>query len=91
MNIRKIRFLREVMVTDAQGQDTIKMEFSYDRDLDRTPHFFEVPASEIRKARALYAAWGGRRAEGYRQGTTVKGPWIPFIQSKSMRRQNGDH
>lgn len=91
MNIRKIRFLRERLVTDTRGQDTIKMEYSYDSDLDRTPHFFEVPAPELRKARALYAAWGGKRTAGDRVGTTVEGPWIPFIQLKSMWRQNGDH
>lgn len=91
MNIQKVRFLREVLVTDAKGHDTITMEFSYDSDLERTPHFFEVPAQDVPKARSLYAAWGGRRTVGHRQGTTVNGPWIPFIQSKSMWRQNGNH
>ncbi len=42
------------------------------------------------EARALYLAWGGSRSEGYRIGTTVKGPWVPSVQSKSIWRKNGN-
>ena len=30
MNIKRIRFLREILAADPQGRDTISLEFSYD-------------------------------------------------------------
>ncbi len=77
-------------MTDAQGRDTISMEFSYDSGTGSAPYFLAVPVEYISQARALYQAWGGSREEGERVGTTVNGPWIPFIQSKGNRRKNGN-
>lgn len=90
MNIQRIRYLREVLVADDKGKDTIGMEFSYDSGVGQAPHFLGVPDADLAQARALYAAWGGSRPEGDRKGTIVKGPWIPFIQSKSIWRKNGN-
>jgi hypothetical protein len=73
MDIQRIRFLREVLVTNTKGQQSITMEFSYDSG-ERPPRFFGVPDDDVSRARALYVAWGGSRPEGYRRGTTVKSP-----------------
>ncbi len=90
MDIKRVRFLREVVVTDAQGRDTISLEFSYDSGVGRAPYFLAVPVEQISQARSLYHAWGGSRQAGERVGTTVRGPWIPSIQSKGNRSKNGD-
>ncbi len=91
MHIERIQFLREVLVTDRKDKSTSTMEFSYDNGNDRVPHFFGVPDDDMPQARALYLAWGGNRPEGYQIGTTVRGPWIPPVQSKSIWRQGGIH
>ncbi len=90
MHIQRIRFLREVLVTDLKGKATSTMEFSYDSGAERAPHFFGVPDDDLLQARALYLAWGGSRREGYQIGTTVKGLWVPSVQSKSIWRKNGN-
>jgi hypothetical protein len=88
MNIQRIHFLREVLVTDANGHDTSAFEFSYDNGGDREPHFFGIADADRSQVRALYAAWGGSRLDGYRRGSTVKSPGSPFIQSKGLWRKN---
>lgn len=90
MNIQRIRFLRERLVADSKGKDSAAMEFSYDSGAERAPHFFGVPDDDVPETRALYLAWGGTGPEGYRVGTTVKGPWIPNAPSKSIWRKNGN-
>ncbi len=89
MHIERIQFLREVLVTDRKGKSTSTMEFSCDSGAERAPHFFGVPDDDVPQARALYLAWGGKRPEGYQIGTTVRGPWIPPVQSKSIWRSVG--
>lgn len=89
MNIKRIRFLREILAADPQGRDTISLEFSYDSGAERAPYFLAVPVECIPRARALYEAWGGRRYDGERVGTMVSGPWIPSVQSKGFQRKNG--
>ncbi len=84
MHIDRIQFLREILVTDHKGKSTSTIEFSYDSGAERAPHFFGVPDDYIPQARALYLAWGGSRLAGYQIGTTVRGPWIPPVQSKSI-------
>lgn len=81
MDIEHLCWLREFLVTNKVGNDVIAMEFSYDNGMKRTPHFFRVPPEDLIEARLLYHEWGGIRAEGYRRGTTVKGPSVPFAPS----------
>ncbi|MGB8644800.1 MAG: hypothetical protein WCF84_06155 [Anaerolineae bacterium] len=85
MDIRRIHFLREVLVSEAKRKDIIKYEFSYDNGGGHAPHFFRVTENDLSQARALYAAWGGHRPDGDRCGSVVKGPPSPFIQSRGMR------
>ncbi len=74
MNAQRIRFLREILVTDRNGKSTNTMEFSYDDRFVRKPRFFGVPDDEEAQARQLYLEWGGTRLEGQRRGTTVSHP-----------------
>jgi hypothetical protein len=74
MNIDRVRFLREVLVTDAKGKTTLVMEFSYDDRFEYRHRFFGVPDDQEMIARRLYEEWGGSRLEGYWRGTTVGRP-----------------
>lgn len=87
MDSEHLCWLREILVTDAKGQDAVAMEISYDSGRGRTPHFFRVPHEDMPEARALYKEWGGIRAEGFRRGTTAKGPSVPFAPSISVWRK----
>jgi hypothetical protein len=74
MNIQRIHFLREILVTDRKGIATVVIEFSYDDRFVRRPRFFCVPDGAEGQARQLYLEWGGSRPLGYRIGTTVSRP-----------------
>ncbi len=74
MDIQRIRFLREILVTDRNGKSTIEIEFSYDDRFVRKPRFFGVPDVEEAQARQLYTEWGGTRLEGQRRGVTASHP-----------------
>jgi hypothetical protein len=74
MDNQRIRFLREILITDRNGKSTTTIEFSYDDRFVRKPHFFGVPDDEEAQARQLYLEWGGTRLEGQRRGTTVSHP-----------------
>ncbi len=89
MDIEHLCWLREIVVTDAKGLDTVGLEFSYDTGRAQTPRFFRVPAVDVTQARSLYQEWGGTRPDGYRRGSTVKGPSRPFAPSIQVWRENG--
>ena len=74
MEKRRIRFLREIVVTDKNSKPTTTFEFSYDDRFVLKPRFFGVPNDEEGQARQLYLEWGGARREGQRRGTTVSHP-----------------
>jgi hypothetical protein len=58
MNVEQICWLRETLVTNAEGQDKVGMDISYETGLGRTPHFFTVPQEDLIEARALYKCVG---------------------------------
>jgi hypothetical protein len=89
MDVEHICWMREYVVTDAKGLDSIRMEFSYDNGRGRTPHFFRVPPQDLAQARALYLEWGGVRDVGMQRGNTVRGPSLPFAPSIKVWRQIG--
>ncbi len=74
MNIGKVRYLREILVTHGKGKTTVDMEFSYDDRFAFKHRFFGVPDDQQMIARQLYQEWGGSRLEGYRRGTTAGRP-----------------
>jgi hypothetical protein len=74
MDNQRVRFLREILITDRNGKSTTTIEFSYDDRFVRKPRFFGVPYDEVVQARQLYLEWGGTRLEGQRRGTSVGRP-----------------
>lgn len=91
MNVEQIYWLREKLEIAPNGQDRVMIEFSCDSGLGRTPHFFRVKEVDLLQARSLYRQWGGIRSEGFRIGTTVRGPGIPMPPSIQLWRKNGNH
>ncbi len=91
MNVEQICWMREMLVRDADGQDHVVMQVSFDNGYGRTPHFFRVPPQDYAQARSLYAEWGGMRAEGFRIGTVAKGPGKPFVPMSYAWRKHGNH
>lgn len=71
MDLRNVRHLREVLVTDEQGRTTSIMQYSSQNASHFRPNFVPVPFDDQARARELYVRWGGRRREGMRIGTTV--------------------
>ncbi|MGB8646996.1 MAG: hypothetical protein WCF84_17295 [Anaerolineae bacterium] len=74
MDIQRVRFLRQYMVTNIKNEQVVMMEFSYDNGAEHAPRFFGVPDQDMTTACALYTNWGGSRPDGYRRGTTVRMP-----------------
>jgi len=90
MDVEHMTWLHEYIITDAVGKDAIALEFSYDSGFEHAPRFFRVPQKDVPEAHALYAALGGSRGEGFRSGTTVKGPSLPFAPSIKLWREIGN-
>jgi hypothetical protein len=70
MNIRDIHFIREILVTDLNGE-TPTMQFSNDNASYLRPNFLPVPSVDQEQIRGLYMELGGSRSEGAQAGTTV--------------------
>ena len=77
MDIKRIHFMRERLVTDGKGKTTVVLEFSYDDRFAHRPRFFGVPDDDHARAHQLYQDWGGSRPPDYRIGTTVSRPTAP--------------
>jgi hypothetical protein len=71
MDLKNVRHLREVLVTDAHGKTTITMQYSSQNATHFRPNFVEVPFDDQTRARELYLKWGGGRREGMKIGMTV--------------------
>lgn len=74
MDKQRVRFLREISITDRDGKSTTTIEFSYDDRFVRKARFFGVPYDEVAQARQLYLEWGGKGLKGQGRGTTVGRP-----------------
>ncbi len=71
MDLKNVRHLREVLVTEAQAKMTSIMRYSSQNATHFRPNFVEVPFNDQTHARELYFKWGGGRREGMRIGMTV--------------------
>lgn len=71
MDLKNVRHLREILVTDARGKATSMMQYSSQNVSHLRPNFVEVPIDDQARARELYLRWGGCRREGMRIGMTV--------------------
>ena len=74
MDLKNVRHLREVLVTNARGKATSIMQYSSQNTSHFRPNFVEVPLDDQARARELYLKWGGRRREGMKIGMTVTMP-----------------
>jgi hypothetical protein len=64
MDLKNVRHLREILVTDARGKTTKTMQYSSQNASHFRPNFSEVPSEDQARARELYLSWGGQRREG---------------------------
>ncbi len=71
MDLKNVRHLREILITDARGKATGMMQYSSQNASHFRPNFVEVPLDDQARARELYLRWGGRHREGMRFGMTV--------------------
>jgi hypothetical protein len=71
VDLKNVRHLREVLVTNARGKATSIMQYSSQNVSHFRPNFVEVPRDDQARARELYLKWGGRRREGMQIGMTV--------------------
>jgi hypothetical protein len=71
VDLKNVRHLREILITDARGKATSMMQYSSQNVSHFRPNFVEVPLDDQARARELYLRWGGRRREGMRIGMTV--------------------
>ena len=71
MDLKNVRHLREILVTDVRGKTISTMQYSSQNVSHFRPSFVEVPTDDQAQARELYLKLGGRRREGMRIGMTV--------------------
>lgn len=74
MDLKNVRHLREVLVTDVRGKAASIMQYSSQNVSHFRPNFVEVPMDDQERARELYLKRGGRRREGMQFGMTVTIP-----------------
>jgi hypothetical protein len=71
MDFKNVRHLREILVTDAHGKATGKMQYSSQNASHFRPNFVDVPPNDQARAHALYLKWGGIRRADVRIGIAV--------------------
>ena len=71
MDVRKIHFIREIMVKDFRGRETPTMQFSDYNASYLRPKFLWASSADQEQMRALYLKLGGGRREGWESGSTV--------------------
>ncbi len=71
MDIKRIHFIREILVTDYAGKSIPTMQFSYDNSSYWNPTFRIVSTNDEAQLRQLYLKLGGTSPEGRGNGTTV--------------------
>lgn len=81
MDLKHVRHLREVMITDAQGKTETRMQYSSQNVSHFRPNFVEVPFEDQEKAHELYVKLGGKRNQGMKIGMTVVIPANKSIEA----------
>ena len=71
MDLKNVRHLREILITNAHGKTISTMQYSSQNVSHFRPNFAEVPVNDQEGARELYLKMGGSRREGMRIGMTV--------------------
>lgn len=81
MDLKNVRHLREVLVTNAQGKTMSTMQYSSQNTSHFRPNFVQVPTEDQALARELYLKWGGCRLEGTKIGMSVTVPILVDISN----------
>lgn len=79
MDLKNVRHLREVLMTNVQGKTISTMQYSSQNASHFRPAFSDVPMEDQARARELYLKWGGRRREGMAIGMTVTIPNLAVV------------
>jgi hypothetical protein len=74
VDLKNVRHLREILVTDDWGEATSIMQYSSQNASHFRPNFTDVPSEDQARARELYLRWGGSRREGAKIGMSVTIP-----------------
>ncbi|MGB8644799.1 MAG: hypothetical protein WCF84_06150 [Anaerolineae bacterium] len=90
MDLKNVRHLREIVITDAKGKTTSVMQYSSQNASHFRPNFAPVPPNDQTRARELYVKLGGRRRGGMKIGITVVIPnHSPITLDESANRKEG--
>jgi hypothetical protein len=90
MDFKNVRHLREILVTDAHGKATSKMQYSSQNTSHFRPNFVDVPPNDQTRARELYVKWGGIRRAEMRIGITVVIPDRAKRESESYEYRRAE-
>ena len=71
MDLKNVRHLRQVLVTDTQGKTTSRIQYSSQNTSHFRPNFVDVPMSDQAEAHKFYMSWGGSRRDGVKIGMAV--------------------
>lgn len=74
MDLKNVRHLREVLITNPHGKTISIMQYSSQNISHFRPNFVEIPLDDQAQARELYLKLGGHRGKGMRFGMTVSIP-----------------
>ena len=81
MEIKRIHFIREILITDYQGNPIPTMQFSDDNAAYLNPVFLTISSWDQAQLRRLYERLGGTRSDGGENGTTIIIPNRPWYSS----------
>lgn len=84
MEIKRIHFIREILITDYQGKPIPTMQFSEDNAEYLKPVFLMASPWDAVQLRQLYERLGGSRHDDGENGTTViirNRPWYSSFQA----------
>ena len=71
MDLKNVRHLREILITNAHGQTISTMQYSSQNVSHFRPNFADVPVNDQMGARELYLKMGGSRRAEMRIGMTI--------------------
>ena len=78
MDLRKVHFIRELLVLDKLGRKTPRIQVSYAKPSDLKPTFVTVPTKYQKEMKLLYEDMGGGRLKNWVVGLTLT---IPYMSS----------
>jgi hypothetical protein len=71
LDLRKVHFIREILVLDKMGRKVPRIQVSYARSSDLKPTFVTIPAKYQKEMKILYEDMGGGRLKDWLVGLTL--------------------